>query len=155
MVANVLTSLKQASKKGVFSDGNRERNNRCNEGSEMNYCNPAQSYLRTKARPSFFQPLGKQKVAAHSGNRKLLLSIGRTMFVLCPIFLAANLWLASSVKNLEQSVQVFGNVHHELLDTQIKLRAKKDQMLAPERVRVIASQKLSLYVPQKDQVLTF
>ncbi len=121
----------------------------------MNYCNPAQSYLRTKASPSFFQSLGKQKVTTHSGNRKLLLSIGRTMFVLCPFLLAINLWLASSVKNLEQSVQVAGNVHHELLGTQIKLRAQRDQMLAPERVRLIASQKLSLYVPQKDQVLTF
>ncbi len=121
----------------------------------MNVHNPTESYLRPRARTPFFQPLSNQKVSTRLGNRKLRLSIGKMLLVLCSICLATNLWLASFLKNLEHSVQDIEIVHHELMESQTKLLAKRDQLLSPERVRDIASEKLSLYVPQKEQIVIF
>lgn len=121
----------------------------------MNVYSPTQSSLRPKTSAPFFQPLSNQRVSTLSGNRTLWLSIGKTLLVLCPIFFAANLWLAASYRNFEQAAQAVKKVHHELIESQTNLKAKRDQLLSPERVRVIASEKLSLYVPQKEQIVIF
>jgi hypothetical protein len=66
------------------------------------------------------------------------------------MILAANLWLSSSLRNLELSVQEVEGVRQELIDTQRSLRAKRDRLYAPERIRMIAAEQLSLYVPDKE-----
>jgi len=89
------------------------------------------------------------------GDRELWLSVGKILLVLCPMVLAVNLWLASSFNNLEASVQAVESVRHELMDNQINLRAKRAQLFSPERVQMIAAEKLSLHVPGKEQVKFF
>jgi len=74
------------------------------------------------------------------------------LLVFCPILLAVHLWLASSFNTLQKSVQADEIVRYELMENQISLKAKRDQMLLPERVRVIAAEKLALHVPEKEQV---
>lgn len=121
----------------------------------MNFHNPAETYFRPRARAHFLQELDQQKVFSLSGDRKLWRSVGKILLILCPLLLAVNLWLASSFNNLEKSVQVVENLRYELMESQNNLRAKRDQLLSPERVRIIAAQKLSLHVPGKEQVRVF
>lgn len=121
----------------------------------MNFHNPAQSYFRPMVNTRFRQQLRKQKVFFLPGDKELWLSVGKILLVLCPLVLAVNLWLASSFNNLEASVQAVESVRHELMDNQINLRAKRAQLFSPERVQMIAAEKLSLHVPGKEQVKFF
>ncbi|MBU1565503.1 MAG: hypothetical protein KJ630_07730 [Proteobacteria bacterium] len=121
----------------------------------MNFHNPAQPYFRSRANTHSLQQLHKQKVFSLSRDRKVWFSAGKMLLVLCPMLLAVNLWLASSFNKLSQSVQVLENVQHELIESQITLRIKKDQLFSPERVRVIAAEKLALNIPEKEQVKVF
>ena len=100
----------------------------------------------------FFQQLSNQKVCPPWSDGRLLLSIGKMLLVFCPMLLAVHLWLASSFNTLQKAVQAGETVRHELMENQNSLRAKRDQMLLPERVRVIAAEKLALHVPAKEQV---
>lgn len=118
----------------------------------MNFHNSAQPYFRARANARFLQQFDQQKVFSLSGDRKLWHAVGKMLLVFCPMFLAVNLWLGSCFNNLEQSVQAVENVRHELMDRQIGLSAKKSQLSSPERVRIIAAEKLSLNVPEKEQV---
>jgi hypothetical protein len=121
----------------------------------MNFHNPAQSYFRPLANTHFKNQLQKQKALSWPGDKELWFSVGKMLLILCPIILVVNLWLASSFKNLEVSVQAVENVRHELMDNQINLRAKRAQLFSPERVQMIAAEKLSLHVPGKEQVKFF
>ena len=118
----------------------------------MNFHNSAQPYFRARADARFLQQFDRQKVYSLSGDRKLWFAVGKMLLVLCPMLLAVNLWLGSCFDDLEQSVQAVENVRHELMDRQINLRARKSQLSSPERLRIIAAEKLSLNVPEKEQV---
>jgi hypothetical protein len=78
------------------------------------------------------------------------LAVVKVLLVLGPMVLAMNLWLSSSCGNLDLSVQEVKGVRQELINTQISLRAKRDRLYAPERIRMIAAEQLSLYVPDKE-----
>ncbi len=75
------------------------------------------------------------------------------LLVFGPIVLVGHFWLASLFNNLEKSVHAAENVRHELVDSQICLRAKRDQMFSPEWIQSNAAEKLSLHTPAKEQVL--
>jgi hypothetical protein len=47
------------------------------------------------------------------------------------------------------------NVSHQLKEHHLSLRAHRDRVFSPERVRIIAAQKLSLYAPEKEQMIFF
>jgi hypothetical protein len=85
-------------------------------------------------------------------DRNLLLLMGKMLFVFCPILLTVHLWLASTFNNFQASVQMCDNIPQELMENQAGLMAKRDQMLLPERMRVIAAEKLALHVPDKEQI---
>jgi hypothetical protein len=121
----------------------------------MTVHNPAQSYFRPMVNTQFRQQVQKQKGLSWPGDRELWLSVGKILFVLCPIVLAVNFWLSSSFKNLEISVEEVETVRHELMDKQIKLRAQRAQLFSPDQVQLIAAEKLSLHVPGKEQVKYF
>ena len=118
----------------------------------MNSHYPAQPYFRPPANAHFFQQLSNQKVSPLWGDRTLLFLVGKMLLVFCPILLAVHLWLAASFNNLHTSVQMGEIVQHGLMESQSSLKAKRDQMLLPERVRVIAAEKLALHVPDKEQM---
>jgi hypothetical protein len=118
----------------------------------MNLHNPAQPYFRPRANVHFFQQLSTQKASSLWGDRKFLLFLGKMLLVFCPMLLAVHLCLAASFNNFQQSIQVGENIRHELLENQSNLRVKRDQMLIPERVRLMAAEKLALHVPEKEQV---
>ena len=121
----------------------------------MNFHNPAQPYFQPRANSHFLQQLNNQKVCPLWGDKTLLFSVGKILLVLCPIMLALHLWLASSFNNIHESVQRGESIRRELMESQVKLSAKREQMLVPERVRVVAAEKLALHVPEKEQVTLF
>ena len=77
------------------------------------------------------------------------------LFILCAILLMVNLLLSHIVADLEQALQTGENVRHELTETQISLRATRDQMYSPDHMLMLASQKLSLQIPDKEQVKVY
>ncbi len=119
----------------------------------MNVHNPAQSFLRPMVNTRFKQQFCRQKTL--TVDKVLWLSVGKVLVVLCPLVLVMNLWLASSLRNLDVSVKEVENLRLELMDKQIKLRAQRAQLFSPEQIQAIAAQKFSLHVPEKDQVKLF
>ncbi len=118
----------------------------------MNFHNPAHNYCRPRANSHFFQQLSCQQDISRSGDRNVSGAVGKVLLVFCPLVLVMNLGLASCSHTLEQSVQAVSNVRHELMERQMSLRAKKEQLSSPERVRILAAEKLSLYAPDQEQV---
>jgi hypothetical protein len=106
--------------------------------------------IRPRANSPFLPQLGCQKVSSRKGHRKMRLAVVKVLLLLVPMVLAGNLWLSSAFRNLELSVQEAKGVRQELIDTQFGLRAKRDRLYAPERIRMIAAEQLSLYVPNTD-----
>ena len=119
----------------------------------MNIHNPAQSFFRPMVNTRFRQQLRRQKTL--TVDKVLWLSVGKILLVLCPLVLVVNLWLASSFHNLDASVKEVESARHELMDKQIRLRAQKAQLFSPEQIQMIAAERFSLQVPEKDQVKIF
>ena len=121
----------------------------------MNFHNPAQSFFRPMVNARFRQQVRKRNVLSWPGDRMLWLSVGKILLVLCPMVLVVNFWLASSFNNLDVSVKAVESARHELMDKQIRLRAQRAQLFSPEQIHLIAAEKFSLHVPEKDQVKLF
>ena len=118
----------------------------------MNFHGTVRPYFRQKTNPQFFQQLSRQKVCSPFCDRDFLVALGKMVVVFCPVLLALHLWLAASFDSLQKSVQVGENIRYERMESQADLKIKWDQMLLPERVQVIAAEKLALHVPEKEQV---
>lgn len=118
----------------------------------MNFHTPVPPYFRARATSPFLQELERQKVFSLSADRRLWLALGKMFLVLCPVCLAVNLWLGSCCNRLEQSMQAVDDRRHELMDRQISLSAERSQLFSPERIGFIAAKKLSLHLPEKEQV---
>jgi len=116
----------------------------------MNYQCPDYPCLRPRANSPLLPRISYQKVSSRAGHRKMRLAVVKILFLLGPLVLAVNLWLSSSFRNFELAVQEVAGVRQELIDTQLSLRAKRDRLYAPERIRMIAAEQLSLYVPDKE-----
>lgn len=118
----------------------------------MNFHRPVQPYFRQKKNPHFFQQLSNQRVYSLWRDRDLLLAVGKVLLVFCPVLLVLHLWLATFFDTLQKSVQEGENLRLERMENQAGLKLKWDQMLLPERVQVIAAEKLALHVPEKEQI---
>ena len=114
-----------------------------------------QPYFRQKVDAHFSQHLRKQKVFSWSGDRRLWRALGKTLFVLSPLLLLLHLWLASHCAGLESCLQEEGRVRQQLISQHVNLKVKKQQVSSPERVRLIAAERLALHVPEKEQVKHF
>lgn len=118
----------------------------------MNSYHPTQSYFRQGADLRIRQQVYRRNVFV---DTKIWPRIRNMLFILCSILMAVNLWLSHIVANLEQALQTVENVRHELTETQISLRATRDQMYSPDYIVMLASQKLSLQIPEKEQVKVY
>ena len=118
----------------------------------MNFHRPVQLHFRQKKNPHFFQQLSNQRVYSLWRDRDLLLAVGKVLLVFCPVLFALHLWLATVFDTLQKSVQEGENLRLERMENQAGLKLKWDQMLLPERVQVIAAEKLALHVPEKEQI---
>ncbi|OGR18236.1 MAG: hypothetical protein A2X81_20520 [Desulfobacterales bacterium GWB2_56_26] len=113
---------------------------------------PTQTYFRPGADLRLRQQVYRRNVFI---DTKIWPRIRNMLFILCSILLAANLVLSHIVANLEQALQTEENVRHELTETQISLRATRDQIYSPDHILMLASQKLSLQIPEREQVKVY
>ena len=118
----------------------------------MNYHHSTQTYFRQRSTPVFQQQLYQQRVSSLPGDKKVWLAVRKVLLVLCPLFLALHLLLAGVFNDFQQSVQAVENIRHNLLEKKANLRVKRDQLFSPEHVRILAVEKLSLDVPEKEQI---
>ena len=122
----------------------------------MNYHHyNSQPYFRQKVDAHFYQHLWEQKGFSWSGDRRLWFALGKTLFVLIPLLLLLNLWLVSRCAGFDYSLQVAGKVRQQLISEQVSLKIKKQQVSSPERVLLVAAERLALHVPEKEQVKHF
>jgi hypothetical protein len=123
---------------------------------EMNFHHyNSQPYFRQKVDAHFSQHIRKQKGFSWSGDRRLWFALGKTLFVLSPLLLLLNLWLVSHCAGFDYRLQVEGKVRQQLISQQVNLKVKKQQVSSPERVRLVAAERLALHVPEKEQVKHF
>ncbi len=125
------------------------------EGKMNSYHSHLQPCFRQKVDAHFSQHLRKQKGITWSGDRRLWLALGKTLFVLTPLLLLLHLWLVSRCAGLDDRLQVQGKVRQQLVSEHVNLRVKKQQVSSPERVRLVAAERLALHVPGKEQVKHF
>ncbi len=119
----------------------------------MNFHNTTQvSYLRTVTNLGVRQQLQARGVFDLPGGSLLWKAVGVIMLLMLPFVLAANMFLASTIDDVERSLVVIDNQRHELMDKNIGLLAKKARLYAPERVSRLAADKLALYAASPGQV---
>jgi hypothetical protein len=119
----------------------------CHFAVQPNYRQPTDS--------CFALQLCSQKVSLWVVDRRLWLSIGKKMLILFPFMLLVHLWLASVFYNIQQSVQTLETIRVELMESQKGLKVKRDALLSPERVLMVAAEKYALHVPVKEQINLF
>jgi hypothetical protein len=119
----------------------------------MNFHNTTQvSYLRTVPNLGVRQQLQSRGVFDLPGGLVLWKAVGRIMLLMMPFVLAANMFFASIINDMERSLTVADNQRHELVDKNIGLLAQKAGLYAPERVSQMAADKLSLYAASPGQI---
>jgi len=121
----------------------------------MNIYNSSQSYLRPINQVVSGQQSLWQRFEKFPTSISFWKPVGKFLIFVLPVVLVVNLYVSSSVAEINMSVMVADNNHHELMDRNIELRAMKAQIRNPERLQELAAEKLSLYVHTKGQVGKF
>lgn len=118
----------------------------------MNSHHPTPTYFRQEAALRLRQQVCRPHIWA---DARTWLRLRNMLCIICAILLAVNFWLSHILANLEQALQTEENVRHELTETQISLRATRDQMYSPDHIQMLAAQKLSLHIPDKEQIKVY
>jgi hypothetical protein len=119
---------------------------------EMLFHQHTATYCRQKSHSFFPQQLYNQYVFSLLGDGKVWVAVRKILFILCPMLLVGHLLLVSICLDLEQSARKVDDVHHSLIETQIKLRFKRDKIFSADYVRMLAAEKLFLHVPDVNQI---
>lgn len=118
----------------------------------MNFNNASQvSYLRSATQLGVRQQLSSRDVYDLPGGLVLWKAVAKTLLLMLPVVLAAHMFLASQINDIEKSLTVVDNQRHELTDTNIGLLAQRARLYAPERINQMA-EKLSLYAAAPGQI---
>ena len=118
----------------------------------MNFHNTTHvSYLRPVTNLGVRQQLQSRDFFDFPGGLLLWKAIGKSILLMLPFVLAANMFLAGKINDLQRSLAIVDNQRHELTDKNIGLLAQKARLYAPERVSQMAADKLSLYAASPGQ----
>jgi len=111
------------------------------------------------------QPYVRSVVQVGAGQRPLRSGIGRFpvsfvfyrsvlkfLCLLFPLVFAINMYVGASIGKVDKSIVMVDNEHHQLMDKNIELRARKALIRGPEQLQRLAAEKLALYVHTKGQV---
>lgn len=118
----------------------------------MHSHHPIETYFRQGAELGLRQQVFRQKVPV---DRALWPRIWNLLLLLGLLLVATHLRLAHLITDFDQALQTTENVRHELMETQISLRAARDRAYAPDNVLMLASQRLSLRVPDREQIKSY
>jgi hypothetical protein len=117
----------------------------------MDYQNSTQLYIQPAIKIGVRQQQRKYK-PTFPGGVALWRRAGWVMLIIIPFVLSINIFMVSSLQNVDKSIVKVNGKRHELMDTKIGLLAKRAGMLVPAHMEETASVKLSLYMPSKRQV---
>ncbi len=118
----------------------------------MNFQNSSQSYISPVIQVNARRSVKGLGLLGCFADASLLRPVGKVLLVLLPIVFTINIYVSSSVKTMNESLVALDNRRHELMDANIELRAEKARLRAPEMIRKMAGEKLSLYEASKGQV---
>jgi hypothetical protein len=119
----------------------------------MNFHTTTQaSYLRPVTNLGVRQQLQSRGVLDLPGGLVLWKAVARIMLLMLPFVLAANMFFASMINDIERSLTAVDNQRHELMDKNIGLLAQRAGLYAPDRVSRMAADKLSLYAASPGQI---
>lgn len=82
-------------------------------------------------------------------------AIGMVLAVLLPVMFGVQLFCGFLISGVEESIAKTDDLHYNLMITNSLLKAERSQLLAPEQVTAMAGGSLSLYKPEKGQVLRY
>lgn len=117
----------------------------------MNSHYPTQTYFRQAAELGLRQQVSRPMLI----DAKIWPRVWSLLLIICFILLPVNFWLCHLLADLEQALQTEEDIRHELTETRIRLQATRDLMYSPDRIRMLASQQLSLYLPDREQVQVY
>lgn len=121
----------------------------------MNIINTTQTYLRPASKISLLQQFWRNGSLDLPGGPTLWRMAGKTALLMLPLTLAVNLFVASAINSIDYKINMMDNQRHELVDQNIEMLARKARIWAPENVRDLAADKLSLYERAENQVGKF
>ncbi|MFW2365734.1 MAG: hypothetical protein ACN4GW_04915 [Desulforhopalus sp.] len=121
----------------------------------MNFINTTQAYVRPAAKTTLLQQLCNLGTFDLPGGPALWKMAGKAALLMLPLVLAVNLFIASSITSIDHKLTAMDNQRHELMDKNIEMLARKARLWAPENVREMAADKLSLYTGSEKQVGKF
>lgn len=121
----------------------------------MNIINTTQTYVRPTSKTPLLQQLCSHGLFELPGGVTLWRIAGKTALLMLPLVLAVNLLVASAITRIDNKIAVADNQRHELMDQNIEMLARKARIWAPENVRELAADKLSLFEGARDQIGKF
>ena len=110
---------------------------------------------RSQPQPRFRQLLDEQHFLAIAGGRQLWLAVAKALLAAAPLLLAMQWYLHSTCASYERSLAECHTTNQLLLENRAALDNLLNRLSSPERIRVMAEEKLSLHRPGKEQVQVF
>ncbi|KGO35679.1 MAG: hypothetical protein WBN83_15365 [Desulfoprunum sp.] len=89
------------------------------------------------------------------GGVQVWKAIGKGLVVLLPVVLGMQLLFGHLISGVEESIAKADDLHYNLMITNSLLKAERSRLLTPEQVTSVAGGALSLYKPEKGQVLRY
>lgn len=121
----------------------------------MNFHNSSQPFLRSINQVGAETESLSQKMIKFPTSFSFWKPVGKILFFVLPLVLAVNMYTSSVANRMNKAIIVVDNIHHELMDRNIELRAMKAQLRNPEQLQEMVAEKLSLYSHTKGQVGIF
>jgi len=79
-------------------------------------------------------------------------TVAKITLVCIFLVLGARLGIGMIVENIDKSIMLNEQECHTLIDQNIALRAEKAYLLSPQRIKVMAAEKLALFVADDGQI---
>jgi len=113
--------------------------------------NSTESYTRPTVNIGVRQQLARRNAWDLPGGALLWKGIGRVAVGVCVVTVTVNLLLGAYSSHLTSKAAVLEEQRHQLMDTNIILRATRAGMLTRQAVEAAAGKALSLYAPEEGQ----
>lgn len=110
---------------------------------------------RILPRQNFGQPFDEQRRPSLAGGRQLCLAVAKVLLAASPLLLAVQWYLCDTCASYEHRLAECRATNQLLQENMAALDSLRSRLSSPERIRVMAEEKLSLHRPGKEQVEVF
>ncbi len=118
----------------------------------MNIHSTTHNYFRTAAPADIGRTLGSNHKLDLSGVLQLSAAVGKVMLFMLPVVLGINLLISHSLDGYRREIKSRQEIILQAEGANIQLRAEKARLIAPEYMKTVAAEKLSLMVPGPEQI---